>query len=399
MPRTNVEAGLKNFRAGYVAETTTGTPPTDPAFARYGDVLLGIDWSPGLDVFPLRGLGNVDPLSFNLGPETHGLTLRYYLEEDIASNALNDVLTRDADNLLPNSHTVWIREARTVDGGTEDAGQRVHTVGVGCYAGTGRLAGSAGTGEPIVAEIGYMSEKIRSYAFDENAASGTVTLESTVAGDTSINIDLEDDDAGTSETVALNGSDATTPVTSVQSYTELDSIRPQSTMSGDLIVKKGANEVARIRGTTSTGTTEADEGTPLLGSGSHGAAIGGTFETFQSATIQRGGSDLAFSVVDWEVRVDNGLELVPQASSRRQRVMPGFRTIECVTTTFGPKESHLRIEEALIGTQSNIVIVLSGCTVTLTSCQLTTPPNRAYEVGQGVMQVGATFTAEGITIT
>lgn len=406
MPRRNLEAGTRPIRAEWIQETDAGETPDNPAWARFSDIVQGFDFNPSIATSPRRGLGVVDPIYFPRGTETHEVTVTYDLQQVLTGGPLNAGLLRDADNQLPQYHSILVRESRSVDGGVHDSGVRIYTHLVGALIGSLEIAGNVGTGEPLVVTLNYQGEKGRSYVIDEPATAGPVTVNSTDAMDAGANymVTIEGMVSGAlmTEELQLNG---TTDVTGADDFATIDAVRwtGMNTPRGDIIVEQGGQEVARLLGTESTGQTEADEGVPLLGTGSHGTALGTDFYGAENTTIQVGGAELVDELRNWTIRVDNGLGTEPVAGSRRQVILAGARTIELDVESFGSEETHDRIRDLLTGTERDITINVAGGgtgrVVTLTGAEILTGPSRSYSPDQSIIPVSSTLTAKGISIS
>ena len=417
MPRANWESGLKNFAAGWVRETDTGLTPSNPAWARFSDSLQSITWSPEITVVPIRGLGVLDPTSFSRTTESHGLTLSYYTQQPLNAGALNDGLNRDADNLLGASHSVLIRESRTVDGGVLDGGQSIFTHLVGGWIESVVLDGQVGTGEPILVTLGYQGELGRSYRIDQpKAATVMVSAVSTAAADTGstkkvtiegrVGNNLKD-----TEELTLNGS---SKVTGTKAFASISAVYWSGSKDpvGRINITtdetgKASSIIAVIDGTASG---EVAKGVPLQGTtglfppaaliadpeywGQDEAAI--TYGT--GAVVETGGL-----LRSWSLSIANDLRQEPQAGSRRQVIIPQFRTAEFSVETAGPSETHERIERLVKGGALDLKLALDGGgtnkNITLTNAELTAGPVRSYEVGEGIIVVSATYTGKGITVS
>ena len=407
MPRRNWESGLKNIRAEYVAETDAGTTPDDPAWSRFSDSVQGIAYSPEVSPFPVRGLGEVDPAAFERGAEAHPLSIRYYLQQGLGAGAIAAGIPRDADNLLSSSHSVLVRDSRTVDGGRAGGGQSLFTHLVGAWIASVEIAGNVGTGEPMLATLGYQAEKGRSYRVDQpTGAAATLTVESADAADSGANykVTLEDKTAAVSEEVELEGEAA---VATTAKYASLEGLYVTGTARprGDIIVKtsgEGAVEIARLRGSTSTKQTENDEGVPLLGAGSRGAAIGGGYFADARTKITYAGESIGSLLRAWNIRVANDLRREPQSGSRREAVFPQLRTLEFTSETAGEAETHRKVEAMLRGLSGDLVLSLNGGgagnVVTMRNAEILGGPTREYSLGEGLIVVSSTFTARGMVI-
>lgn len=397
MPASNFESGLRPSRTEWVAETTTGVPPTNPAWNRFSDKVRAFNEVSEVGLFDVLGLGDVDPADFLPGPETHRFPVEYYLQQALSASAANDGLTRNADGQLPNSHTVVHRIDRSTGSvGADAGGIRQYYVGLGCWQGEAVLDLQTSTGEPVVVTQDYAAEKGRVYRIDQPAASGTLTIESTDAADTTQDVTIEDENAGTSETNTLSG---TTPVATTASFADIDAIYLSAETDGDVIVKtSGGTTLATIRGKTYYNGAEGDLGVPLLGSGSHASAISASYEQFRAATLERpAATALAFAVANASIRVNNNLEIIP-VLGLRQEIQPGARTTELSATVFGTAETHDKIDDHLGAVQTDIVLTLPKSTLTMHSAVVGSPGQVGISRA-ATIQLGATYRSKGLTVT
>lgn len=397
------ESGLRDIRTEFVRETTPGTPPSDPTWLLYSDNVVSVNGRPMAAIFGQRGIGGADIVGFHRGPNDDELTLVYHLQKWFTSgggNALDasyDGLYRDGDQDLPSTHTLVIRQDFAT-GGADSAGRRVYTVGEGGRIQRVRVEAAPREGEPARVSVTYKFESLRSYVVSQPSASATLTVESSDATDTTQTVTIENDGASTSEGVSLNG---TTPVATVASFATIDAIRADAQTKGDVIVKKGSTEIARIRGKDSHGGIEGDLGIPLLGSGSHASAVGSAYERVLDDSIQRGGADLEtdVAVLATSFEVNNNLSVEPKVGSLRPEIDAGIRDIRLTATVISPIGSHESWEEHLRVTESDFVWTMAGGALKATGAALTQAGERVYESERAVMQRENVFTGKGITIT
>lgn len=414
------ESGIRNYRIEYIRETTTGTAPSDPAWNLYSDTVRSWEWSPDAQIEMVRGVGDAAPSQFFRGPETHELTITYDLQQGIESagspqDAAADGLERDSDNILKNTHIFQAREDKTsldseetINGSTSlDA--RIFTVGKGGYVDEVTITGDPGSQQPVQVELTYQFEKIRSYQIDQPSSSTLLAFESTDSSDTSLSIEVENEDAGTTETVTLDASDATTLVSSSSQFSDIDVIELASESTGDInvYVNSGSqttpakgDQLATIYGQDSYNGVEGDLGIPALGSGSHASALGSSFEYFIGDTIERPSStNLAFDINSSEFGVANNVEATNRSDSMRQRYHVGNQDSTLSATVLGESESHSQIIEHLLKTSNNVVWTLDNSTLQLDSAVMTSPPSRSVEAGSATMSLDAEFSGSGITVS
>lgn len=398
MPTANLESGLKGHRAGWIVETTQGETPADPDWLRFSDCLVsGPNWPPSVNIFERRCLGSVDPAGHHPGSEDHTLGIQYYLQRAITADAWEDGGTRDADNNIPNSHSILWREERTTSEGIVGAGVRVYTHAVGALIDQAVLRGQIQNNEPLVrSELGYIAEKVRGYVIDQPDSAKTVTVESTSALDTTQSVEVENDGATTTETIGpLTG---TTPVAGAVSFTDIDSIRLSAQTVGNVIVKLSTGEtIATIYGSAAYGGAEGDLGVPSLGAGSHEAALATAYENFRAAAVTRAAAAFDFATQDMVVTVANGIS-PEEIVGLRKLLFAGDRSVQAAITSFGSTSSDRWLREHLQVTAADIVVTLGGGnTITLPGAVLTQPGARQYD-RTAVMRLGNTFTATGLAL-
>ncbi len=305
MPPNAVEAGIKDLRVHFVRETVTGVTQADPAWLRYSDTVQDVSESPNANLYMQRGAGEFDIQDFLVGPEDHTKEISYELQNWITSgnDAAADGLLRAADGAFLNTHSYQSRQ-ELLSGGTLSSGRRIYTVGKGGRIGRVTLSGDPNTGEPLKVMLSYTYEKLRSYVIDQPASTGVVTVVSDNAGDTSQTVTVENEGAGTSEGIALNG---TTPVAGATSFADVDSLSLSAETEGDITISHTSQTICIILGKVSQGGYEGDLGIPPLGSGSFETALGGAYEQIVGSSIQRGGADLEINatISAFEMQVEN----------------------------------------------------------------------------------------------
>lgn len=404
MPPNAIESGIRDMRVHFLRETTTGVAPSNPAWLRYSDSIMSLGATPQSNPWAQRPIGTVDPATFLFGPEDHELNIGYHLQKwfcasgaQTPNDASLDGIYRTSDLSIANTHCFQARQ-KLATGGTLSAGRRIYTIGLGGYVNRVSIKGDPNTGEPLLVNLNYRFEKIRSYEIAQPVSAAAVTVESTSALDTTQTVRIENDGASTTASLALNG---TTPVSSgATTFATIDSISLNNQCTGDIVIKKlsTGEEICRILGKTSLGGYEGDLGVPPLGSGSFQTAIGTAYQAIIGSTLTRGGSALEgnATVRTFEMTFENSLEMNPRLDSRRKRISEGNRVMKAIASIFSETGSHSTIVEHLKITQSSIVWTLLGGTVQLTNAVLTGLGGRAYESGRATMQRNNTF--EGLAV-
>lgn len=392
------ESGIRGLRVEFIRETVRGVTDADPAWLLYSDAVQNFSVTPTASINPRGNIGTPDVVNFNAGTESHEFSITYDLQRwfSASGDAAYDGMDRLSDGSLPASHSVVARAAAG-DSGTAGGGSRIYYVATGALINNASLAGEPESGDPVVVTLNYLCEKLRSYKIDQPASSTTLTVVSTSASDT-MNLEIENDGAGTAETVAVNG---TTPVVTISSFATIDSAFLSAEPIGDITITDGSNLLMTIYGKTSYGDREGDRGVPSLGAGSHGSAIGTAYENILGDTFTRGGSawGLGADISSVSMSVENAIEANSTIFSIGKKLSEGARTIMLNGTLFGPKASFDAMVDHLQATQSDIVWTLNGGTLTLTGAALTSLGSVARETYQAVMTVDNAFQGKTLTIS
>ena len=307
--------GIRPSRVEYAPEPDQGVVQTDPAWQLVSPRIETLNPSMSIEYSEDAGLGDVD---FRRDPllESPELEIEYALHEwlldgnDDPQNMAAYGMERVA-NILPSSLTVAARttfgvvdndtttpkaspgstvEARynTTASSATGKASRVYSVMKGLDVNEGTLTAERGESTWMV-ELTCPAEHGRPYQIDQPNAATLLALRSTDAGDTGIQVTIEDEGAATSETVSLDGSDATTLVSTSSQFSDIDAIQVEDS-NGDVIDGEGRDYVGNIIvavntgdatspaegewlavmwGSDEYGNTYGDPGVPLLGGGSH----------------------------------------------------------------------------------------------------------------------------------
>jgi hypothetical protein len=307
--------GIRPSRVEYAPEPDQGVAPTDPAWQLVSPRIETLNPSMPIEYSEDSGLGDVD---FRRTPllESPELEIEYALHEwlldgnDDPQNMAAYGMKRVA-NILPSSLTFVARttygvvdndtttpkasagstvEARynTNPSSATSKASRVYSVMKGLDIDQGTLTSERGE-STWMAELTCPAEHGRPYQIDQPNAATLLALRSTDAGDTGKQVTIEDEGAATSETISLDGSDATTLVSASSQFADIDAIQVEDS-NGDVIDGEGRDYVGNIIvavntgdatspaegewlavmwGSDEYGNTYGDPGVPLLGGGSH----------------------------------------------------------------------------------------------------------------------------------
>ncbi len=396
-----LESPYRNHRIEFIREVA-GVTPTDPAWLLFSDSVQDMGSASAAVIHDMMKVGSVDVIGFERGVDDASFRIVYYLQRWIVDgpgnplDASGDGMQRSADNETPSPHTIVVRRSDAT-GGADAGGKRIYTVCEGAEPNTVTIEGEPGSGEPVKVTIDYLATKIRSYEIDQPAASGTITVESTDATDTTQTVTVEDEGAGTSEGVALNG---TTPVASASSFADIDAALLSAQTKGDVIIKKGANTLLTIEGKDSYDGVEGDLGTPLLGSGSHASAIGGAYEKFLGDTVERpGGTSLDDNIASISLTVNNNIEAEATHNTFKKRLSAGRRVVQVKANVFSDRASPKALNEQLTLTANDIVWTMTGGTITAVGAVMKDSGGRKTTLGQAIAQQGETFESKGLTVS
>ena len=403
------EGGIRPSRIEYVPEPVQGQSPQNPAWNMPSERVTSFNPGFAISYSEDAGLGYVD---YDRRPilEENELELEYALQQWFldANGNLQDMaaygLLRNS-NVLPSSLTVvrrmesgdqsganapLLQPSSTVnarynpsaasDGSTSSAkAARTYAVLKGVDVNEGSINSERGE-SAVMAELTCPAERGRSYHIDQPNAQTTLVLYSTNANDTGKQITIEDENAGTSETVTLDSADATVLKATTSAFADIDAIQVADE-NGNVVGRNGADYLGNIViaidegdpsstsytptegewlsvmwGSNKYGDTHGDEGVPLLGTGSHATAISGAGNQPQyykpaNLGIQRPpGADIehAGGVQGLEATFENNVERTPQAG-RQQIQHHGMRALESTITMFGETVSSYFQRIAMTG--------------------------------------------------
>lgn len=414
MPATATEGGTRDKRYEFERETTVGVYPSDPAFKLPSDNVTSFEWSPTGGTELRRGLGTADVVEVHYGAEEHEVSIEYDMQEFPVDGSGNpnsldgDGVLRDGpQNALPNTHTLVRRERKdeidpkqAVDGSTS-RDTHTYTVMVGGFVDDVTYTGDPGSQQPVVVSVTYQAEKVRQYQIDQPTGE-TLQVASSDASDTNIDVIIENSDASTSETLTTDGTDGTTSVSGVETFSEIDAIELGSEATGDITVSDSSgNALAVIRGGDFYGHGEGDLGVPTLGTGgSRASAIATDYETITGDTVERpSGTDVGFEINSVEFTVSNNIASRTNVTSPRMPLSADDREVEVTTTLVGQTESVAQAEDLLSGATDNVIWTLDGGTLQADAAGLTDFGGIADEMGESAMSLDNTFTGQGITVS
>ena len=403
------ENALTDVRVEYVEETTVGSPPTDPAWETFSDYYATVpSWSGDAGVEGENIVGSGDLADHFRGPEDHTLEFEYWLQEAIvdgsgnAQNPLAIPMVNDYQTGWP-THTLEVRREAT-SGGADGAGFREYIVAYGARPTASNLPGDPAEGNPVVGRVTYEAEMTRQYIIHQPSSSTTLDLVSTDSNDT-MDVVIESEDGSTTDTVTLTG---TTPVTSTESFSDIDAIWVQSEPKGDIQVSDGSGTdlLERPIAGSATDGVEGHQGVPPLGTGSHASAIGNDPADYQflGTSSSWGGGNIAegdrVHALDLTVEADVTKE--PQQGTRRQAIDVGPRTAQAEVDAAGPYESAVQNARYYRTENGDLVYGFPTFNITLKNATLSDTDDVERAAGDANNLYGVTFEPHGdpaITVT
>lgn len=397
-----VESGLLPGRYEWVAEPSPGEKPTDPDFKLFSDAFRSFEAEVGASYSRQDVAGGPDAQDHFRDTEDPSASVAYDLQRFFVDSngdpldASGYGAIRDAQNQLPGTLLGLAR--REYPGGVNDTGVREYTVVRGAAVETVTPTLDPSSGQPILMDLEFAPRRVRTHKIDQPADGGsTVEVVSSDDGD-AMDITIESEGAGSSETLTLNG---TTAVTGATTFSDIDAAWLSAPPTGDVTLKDSSgNVLMEISGgltySADDQPVDGDRGVPTLGAGSRGSAIGTNFEHFLGDRFERpAGGEIAPRVNSASWSIENDIETSSLQTSRNPAVDVGNRTVSADVDIAGRFMSHDAMREALEKVQANLEHELSGGLVTLQNTVMQGPPARSIENDQAVASEGITLAASG----
>lgn len=254
-----------------------------------------------------------------------------------------------------------------------------------------------------------MFKKLRSYKIQQPSSSTKLAIESTDSNDTSQSLEIEDEGAGTTESVSLNG---TTVVSSSSSFSDIDVLELDSEAIGDVKIYENdgtetsptkGTQLATIKGSASYDDIQGDLGIPALGSsGSHATDVGTDFFRFANTTVERPAStDLAAQINSVSLTIENNIEADGDVGSTLPQLVPGPQDVTLTATIWGYQEAHNKVVDHLTTSKDNLIWNLGSSPgqIELTNATIIDPGTLAEESEQAFATVDSQFSAEDLKVT
>ncbi|WP_137288626.1 hypothetical protein [Natronorubrum halophilum] len=376
--------------------------PTDIEWNRFSDIIRSFSADPGVSYGRQDNIGTSDAVDHNRGTEDPSCDIGYDLQRfpvDTDNNPIDPSaygILRDEYNQLLGS--LLLLERTEVPGGNDDAGIRVYSVVRGAEVESVEPTLDPSSEDPILMELGLQPRKVRSVAIHQPSAGTTLEIVSDDADDT-MDVTIENEDAGTTETIAVDG---TTAVTTTESFDDIDAIWLDEEPTGNITVTDGnGTTFCELAGgltySEDDQPVDGDRGVPALGQGSHADPIDSTFEHFLGDRIERPvGTPVRprLNSGSWSVENDLGTESLQ--TTRAPSVDVSDRTVTVDADVVGPTVSHDSMMQSLQKDQNDIEHELSGGIVRFNNTVIESPGSREREAsGQATAAISETFAASG----
>lgn len=402
------ESGQLPGRYEYVVEPSRGEVPTDPEWQRASDVMKTFEMDVGASLARQDSLGTSDAVDHNRGTEEPSLSTSYDLQQFPVDGTGSPQdpsaygILRDEYNRLQGS-LLWVGR-REYPGGNDGAGVREYSVVRGAVVSSVSPTLDPSEENPILMELEHQPVKARSYLIHQPSASTTLEIVSTDDGD-AMDITIENEDASTEETIAVNG---TTAVTTTTEFGDIDAVWLSDNPEGNIEITDGSGTtLVELTGgleySDDDQPVDGDRGVPALGAGSHATEIGTSFEHFVGDRFERpAGEAVRPRVNSASWTVENDIETASLHDTRAPAVDEGNRTVSVEADVGGPYVSHTSMMESLQKVQHDLEHELSGGVITFKNTTPTDSATRTPEADQAAASLSETLSASGdpaITLT
>jgi len=395
------ESGQLPGRYEWVEEPSPGAVPTDIEWNRFSDVIRTFEMDPGATLARQDSIATADAVDHNRGPEEPSATVGYDLQRFPVDGA-GDPVDASAYGILRDQYndllgTLLAVGRREYGGGNDGAGVREFSVvrGAGVDSVSPTLDPSGE--QPILMELSLTARKARSYLIHQPSAATTLELVSTDDGDT-MEVTIETEDAGTTETISLDG---TTAVTTMTSFSDLDAVWLADNPTGNVTVSDGSGTTfleltGGLEYSDDDQPVDGDRGIPPLGAGSHAGEIGSSFEHFVGDRFERpAGEAVRARINSASWTIENNINTQALHNTRAPALDAGNRGVTVDADAAGPYISHKSMMESLQKVQQHIEHELSGGTLQFKNAVPTDAAARTVEAEQAVASISETFSCSG----
>lgn len=432
---SNVEAGTRRVETYWVGENVNSQAlpftPQDPDFNLYSNVVTSTEAEGSAEWDERTGTGNYVPVVKNRQQGSHEISVSYDLARfpvDGSGNTVDpiaDAARRDVDHRVNATHTfLEVEEKNAIlaentvhhryfdedgnshpgtDPGATALDTRIEAYGRGCVPEEATMTIDPSDSSVVTVELSYVAHKFRRYQIDQ-PDSEYIHVRSTDSSDTSATVDIETADGGTSESLTLDGTDATTSVSSSSTYDSLRVSMP-SDISGTLEVygddgsgggSAGAPNqlLAVIHGKSDYDNIEGDTGVPLVGSGSFedDSAFGDGIPALGS-NLNFSSNPAAEKVSSTTITVSNEISENATDSGLVQDIRASTQEITAESTVFGETESPEKYADHLLGNEAAVKFTVEGGDIELPRAYVRDGGSTEREEGSAVMQVEVTWSA------
>jgi len=395
------ESGQLPGRYEWVEEPSPGAVPTDIEWNRFSDVIRTFEMDPGATLARQDSIATADAVDHNRGPEEPSATVGYDLQRFPVDGA-GDPVDASAYGILRDQYndllgTLLAVGRREYGGGNDGAGVREFSVvrGAGVDSVSPTLDPSGE--QPILMELSLTARKARSYLIHQPSAATTLELVSTDDGDT-MEVTIETEDAGTTDTISLDG---TTAVTTTTSYSDIDAVWLADNPTGNVTVSDGSGTTfleltGGLEYSDDDQPVDGDRGIPPLGAGSHAGEIGSSFEHFVGDRFERpAGEAVRARINSASWTIENNINTQALHNTRAPALDAGNRGVTVDADAAGPYISHKSMMESLQKVQQHIEHELSGGTLQFQNAVPTDAAARTVEAEQAVASISETFSCSG----
>ena len=395
------ESGQLPGRYEWVEEPSPGAVPTDIEWNRFSDVIRTFEMDPGATLARQDSIATADAVDHNRGPEEPSATVGYDLQRFPVDGA-GDPVDASAYGILRDQYndllgTLLAVGRREYGGGNDGAGVREFSVvrGAGVDSVSPTLDPSGE--QPILMELSLTARKARSYLIHQPSAATTLELVSTNDGDT-MEVTIETEDAGTTDTISLDG---TTAVTTTTPYSDIDAVWLADNPTGNVTVSDGSGTtLLELKGgleySDDDQPVDGDRGIPPLGAGSHAGEIGSSFEHFVGDRFERpAGEAVRARINSASWTIENNINTQALHNTRAPALDAGNRGVTVDADAAGPYISHKSMMESLQKVQQHIEHELSGGTLQFKNAVPTDAAARTVEAEQAVASISETFSCSG----
>jgi hypothetical protein len=394
-----VESGLQDIRTEWVAETTPGEFPTDPAWGAFAPEISEFTYSTDGNKEGRETLGQVDPAAYDRAAESASATISYrqakfpVASDGTVQDPIAYPIVADPSEDYP-SHTV-VERREVVSGGATGAGFREFAVLSGARPVGASFDGDPSSTEPIPQELTYEAERARTHIIHQPSGDATLTVSSTDTGDTN-DVIIESEGAATTETVSLPGSDPN-EVTTTETFSDIDAIKVEGEHAGDIQVSVDGTDLLETPLTgTNTDGVDSVAGVPALGGGSHATPTAEAGPQFLGTDATWTGAALSDRVHALNLDVEFDSDRNAQQGSRTETIDVGTRSISVDADVAGPYETATRIKEHHRDKSGDLVWTFAnGETITIKNAVLTDAPDYTRSAGDTNYIPSVTFGASG----